>query len=152
MNPNSLAQMPLFHDGNDPPIPPDQQRMIDRLERGETLVIDLHAESLRRLLPLLTWAKTHERFVYIGRGQRWTTEAETLFPEVKRDSPWCNPFQFPRDGTRDEVIAKYEAHLTSRPDLLARLPELQRKILGCWCHPEPCHGDVLIGQLKRNEA
>ena len=150
MNPNILAQMPLFDDGKStPPIPPDQQAMIERLQHGETLAIDLHAESFRRRLPLLEWAKTHDRFVYIGRGQRWTTEAETLFPEVKRDSLWCNPFQVGRDGTLEQVIERYREYLTSRPDLLKRLPELQGKILGCWCHPKPCHGDVLIQYLAK---
>jgi hypothetical protein len=33
--------------------------------------------------------------------------------------------------------------LGNHPDLLARLPELRGKVLGCWCHPEQCHGDTL---------
>jgi len=27
--------------------------------------------------------------------------------------------------------------------LIDSLPELKDKVLGCWCAPEPCHGDVL---------
>jgi hypothetical protein len=30
------------------------------------------------------------------------------------------------------------------PDILARIPELKGKRLGCWCKPDACHGDVLI--------
>ena len=26
---------------------------------------------------------------------------------------------------------------------MAQLPELKGKVLGCWCAPEGCHGDVL---------
>jgi hypothetical protein len=26
--------------------------------------------------------------------------------------------------------------------------ELKGKILGCWCHPLPCHGDVLVKLIK----
>ena len=28
--------------------------------------------------------------------------------------------------------------------LVAALPELKDKVLGCWCNPLPCHGDVLV--------
>lgn len=47
------------------------------------------------------------------------------------------------DGTREEVIAKYEKYLRAQPALMASLPYLRGKVLGCWCAPEPCHGDVL---------
>jgi hypothetical protein len=56
---------------------------------------------------------------------------------------WGNPYRVGVDGTREEVISKYREWLLSRPDLLARLPELKGKILGCWCKPQVCHGDVL---------
>lgn len=62
---------------------------------------------------------------------------------IARPSKWGNPFKIGRDGTRSEVIAKYEAWLHTQPDLLAALPELRGKVLGCWCSPLPCHGDVL---------
>jgi hypothetical protein len=58
-------------------------------------------------------------------------------------SPWGNPFKIGRDGTREETIEKYRAYIQTRPDLLARLLELKGKVLGCWCKPELCHGDVL---------
>jgi hypothetical protein len=29
------------------------------------------------------------------------------------------------------------------PELILALPELSGKVLGCWCKPERCHGDVL---------
>ncbi|MBX6723654.1 MAG: DUF4326 domain-containing protein, partial [Dactylosporangium sp.] len=38
---------------------------------------------------------------------------------------------------------RYEAWLRTRPDLMARLPELRGRVLACWCAPKPCHGDVL---------
>ena len=31
------------------------------------------------------------------------------------------------------------------------LDELKGKILGCWCKPNKCHGDVLIKLLKNND-
>ena len=62
---------------------------------------------------------------------------------IGRPSKWGNPFVIGRDGTREEVIARYEAWLLEQPELLAALPELEGKTLGCWCAPRPCHGDVL---------
>ena len=61
-----------------------------------------------------------------------------------RPSPWGNPFMIGRDGTREQVIAKYEAWLTSQPDLMARLPQLKGFDLVCWCAPLPCHCNVLL--------
>jgi uncharacterized protein DUF4326 len=62
---------------------------------------------------------------------------------IDRTTLWGNPFRIGRDGNRDVVIAKYERYLPARRDLLARLNELRGKVLGCWCKPEACHGDVL---------
>jgi hypothetical protein len=62
---------------------------------------------------------------------------------VDRTSFWGNPFHIGVDGTRREVIAKHRAMVLSRPDMVARLPELRGKTLGCWCKPKPCHADVL---------
>jgi len=59
-------------------------------------------------------------------------------------SIWGNPFIIGRDGDREEVIAKYKSWLLGIPELLARLPELEGKVLGCWCKPEACHGDFLV--------
>ena len=33
--------------------------------------------------------------------------------------------------------------MMGQPALLAALPELRGKRLGCWCAPQACHGDVL---------
>lgn len=56
---------------------------------------------------------------------------------------WGNPFEIGKDGTREEVIAKYQIWLYRQPELMEALPELKGKILGCWCAPKACHGDVL---------
>jgi hypothetical protein len=73
--------------------------------------------------------------VYVGRAQRWVG---------LRRSKWANPFKIGRDGTREEVIAKYRAWLLGQPELMAALPELRGKDLACWCAPEPCHAEVLL--------
>jgi hypothetical protein len=73
--------------------------------------------------------------IYIGRG---------------RGSKWGNPFSH-KEGTlaefkvnsRKEAIEKFEKYLEKNKDLLDSLHELKGKILGCWCKPKACHGDVL---------
>jgi hypothetical protein len=62
---------------------------------------------------------------------------------IGRPSKWGNPFVIGRDGSRDEVIAKYERYLLDTPSLMASLPELRGKHLVCYCAPQACHGDVL---------
>lgn len=62
---------------------------------------------------------------------------------IGRPGKWGNPFKLGRDGGRAKVIADYEEYLKTRPDLMKALPELKGKVLGCWCAPDACHGDVL---------
>jgi hypothetical protein len=62
---------------------------------------------------------------------------------IGRPSKWGNPFTIGRDGDRAAVICKYRSWIAEQPDLLACLHELHGKRLGCWCHPKPCHGDIL---------
>jgi hypothetical protein len=63
---------------------------------------------------------------------------------IGRPSKWGNPFVIGRDGSREEVIAKYDAWLLEQPELVTALPQLAGKTLGCWCAPQACHGDVLV--------
>jgi hypothetical protein len=64
--------------------------------------------------------------VYIGRG-----------------SKWGNRFVIGRDGSREEVIRKYREWILKNDHLLSRLGQLKDKVLGCYCKPLACHGDVL---------
>lgn len=66
---------------------------------------------------------------------------------IGRPGPWGNPFEIGRDGTRAEVIRKYRAWIVNQAELMARLPELRGKVLGCYCAPLACHGDVLLELL-----
>jgi hypothetical protein len=63
---------------------------------------------------------------------------------IGRPSMWGNPFQIRKDGTRAEVIKKYEQWIKQQPLLMAALPKLKGKILGCWCAPLACHGQILV--------
>ncbi len=64
---------------------------------------------------------------------------------IGRPSKWGNPFVIGKDGTREEVVAKYREYLLGRPDLLEQAKiELAEKNLVCFCSPKLCHGNVLI--------
>lgn len=70
-------------------------------------------------------------------------KAEKYDVYIGRPSIWGNPMRLYSEADRTEVLVRYEAWLMTQPHLLARIPELRGKILGCWCAPRPCHGDVL---------
>lgn len=69
---------------------------------------------------------------------------------IGRPSKWGNPFEIGRDGNRQQVIEKYRAWILTQPGLLKALPELKGKILGCWCAPQACHGDVLAEMADKS--
>ena len=63
---------------------------------------------------------------------------------IGRGSKWGNPFKIGPDGNRKEVIKKYREWIVTQLELMKSLPELKDKVLGCFCHPLLCHGDVLV--------
>ncbi|KKM73004.1 hypothetical protein LCGC14_1414830 [marine sediment metagenome] len=62
---------------------------------------------------------------------------------IGRPSKWGNPFVVLLDGDRDQVIEKYREWIQTQPQLMDSLHELKGKVLGCWCKPQACHGDIL---------
>jgi len=74
--------------------------------------------------------------------------AESFDVYIGRGSKWGNEYIEGRDGTREEVIAMYKRDILNNPALLADLHELKGKVLGCYCKPKPCHGDVLVELIE----
>lgn len=70
---------------------------------------------------------------------------------IGRPSKWGNPFSH-KEGTqaqfkvkdRREAIQKFEEYLLGNEELMSQIHELKGKVLGCWCKPQACHGDVLV--------
>jgi len=75
------------------------------------------------------------------RVVNWIKEPYDIY--IGRGSKWGSPFKIGEHGTREEVIQQYEQYITSCKCRLKDLHELKGKVLGCWCKPEVCHGDVL---------
>lgn len=102
---------------------PEETALRDKLESGQTIVVSMRGGHDR----LIAWAEQNE-----------------LYVRVDRRTEWGNPFETPADGDRETVIVNYRDHyLPYKPSLLGRIGRLHGKALGCWCAPEPCHGDVL---------
>ncbi len=74
--------------------------------------------------------------VYIGRGSKWGN------PYTHKSHPTKAEYIV---GTREEAIQAYRDYITTGEGkhLLKDLYELKSKVLGCFCRPLSCHGDVL---------
>lgn len=75
---------------------------------------------------------------------------------IGRPSKWGNPFTHLSDRktraafivqSREEAIERYKEYLFSS-GLIKDIEELRGKVLGCWCRPKACHGDVLARLLN----
>lgn len=53
--------------------------------------------------------------------------------------------------TAEEAVERYQRDLMARAasseSIRARLMALKGKRLGCWCHPDPCHGHAIVRVL-----
>lgn len=69
-----------------------------------------------------------------------------------KQSKFANPFKLSKEEPRGATIERYRVWLWQQirsgkitiEDLLA----LEGKDLVCFCHPHPCHGDVLEAAVK----
>jgi hypothetical protein len=122
-----------------PPAPlamrPDELERKRVVEAGGSVVANVRKTKGRRAdEDLIRWAEESGCFVYIGDAVRHTQY---------RRSPWFNPIKG-RKTDHDRAVREYRNYILQKPDLLARLSELRGKVLGCWCYPQSCHGNILI--------
>lgn len=80
---------------------------------------------------------------------------------IRRGSPLGNPFVIGKDGSREQVIAKYRVWLNEQimrknQAVLDELNRLGNKAidekglaLQCFCYPKPCHGEVIKEKLVK---
>ena len=81
--------------------------------------------------------------VQLGKPRAVHCKRERHHVYIGRPSKWGNPFVVDKHGARGECIALYERWLRENAALFAALDELRGLVLGCWCAPHACHGDVL---------
>ena len=57
-----------------------------------------------------------------------------------------------RDGDRKQVVEKYRKwfykKILTDDEFRDRIQALKGKVIGCWCTPLECHGDVIIEYLN----
>jgi hypothetical protein len=83
-----------------------------------------------------------DNHVYIGRNMNFYVAGTFA-------SKWQNPYSVKEYGL-DKCLKLYEKHVRET-SLYDQLGELEGKILGCWCAPEKCHGDILCRLLKEKK-
>lgn len=86
--------------------------------------------------------RSHAFTHYIGRG--WMPKAPTGKVQPVQ-AGLGNPFVIDGLRTRARAIEEYEAWARSQAGIMERIKALpEDAVLGCWCRPQPCHGDVII--------
>ena len=102
-------------------------------------VINIKKFNLRKLgyNDLEHWLE-NPNHIYIGRNNPYVNGANS--------SKWKNTFSVKKYG-RESFIKKFKKYLY-KSKLIADIGELEGKVLGCWCKPEGCHGDVLVHALS----
>lgn len=117
-----------------------------------TDVVNVKVKYIRpKYANLMEWMED-ENNVYIGRKG-------IVFINGKRfpnsDSIWANPYKV-KDVGRTEAIEMYRTYIinklrnenSNQRNLFNELARLKGKNLGCWCVPEPCHGDVIVEMIS----
>lgn len=109
----------------------------------ETKIICCRRDSLRKLgyKDFENWI-IDDNHIYIGR--------RNVYVKGTYQSKWHNPFSVKKYG-REGCMAKYKEYIMKDKKLLGQIEELRGKILGCWCKPEKCHGDVLLELLNEKK-
>lgn len=72
------------------------------------------------------------------------------------DGYFGNPFRLGPGMTRGDTLDNYRKYfyrrLNTDEEFRRRIGELQGKTLGCFCKPNPCHGDIIKEYLDRMEG
>ena len=84
---------------------------------------------------------------YIGRENHHYGVEQSIFH---------NPFKVGEDGDRQEVIRKFREYFYDRmehsSEFKQQVEDLEGKVLGCWCKPKDCHGDVIAAYLNDSSS
>ena len=115
-------------------------------------VINIRKANLNKLgySNLMDWLRDPNH-LYIGRNM-------TVYVPGALHSKWNNPFSIKKYGLEDS-LNYYKSWVTTginpvtgkkkgSSPLINDIEELRGKSLGCWCHPEPCHGNILLDLLN----
>lgn len=113
-----------------------EDERIEMLKQGYSIVFDCHKGKDEKIKQYINFkpeeSLSSDRWVYVG---------------TKTDHQWTeNSIYGNYTGEKNNKIAceKFAVELRKSKQLQAEaLTELRGKALGCWCYPNPCHGQVL---------
>ena len=138
------------------PKPIDTQKSLQTTHTGPNEVISIRKSNLNHLgyPSLMDWLR-NDNHIYIGRNM-------TVYVPGALQSKWNNPFTVKKYGIEKSLQLYREWVMTGihpingkkrkEGPLLNEIEELRGKILGCWCKPNKCHGDVLIDIINDNSS
>lgn len=110
-----------------------------------SIVVNVKVKYIRPKYSTLREWINDSKNIYIGRRGVILLEKKR-FPES--NSIFCNPYKIGKDGTREDVLVKYENYIREKiaedSSFSEELKNLKGKTLGCWCKPDKCHGDILL--------
>jgi len=82
--------------------------------------------------------------VYIGRSKD------------PKKGKWGNPYSHEEGtlaeykvATREEAVECFRKYLLKNVDLMKQILTLKGKVLGCWCKPKSCHGDIIVEFINK---
>ena len=91
--------------------------------------------------------------VYIGRsGKGLDGYFGNSHPVYDKKKSWTFCMICNIKHTREEALEAYKKTFNIRiardKEFKKRILELRGKCLGCFCHPLPCHGDIIVNYLN----
>lgn len=109
----------------------------------KTTVVNIHKKDLNEAgyKDFKAWARVPSH-MYIGRNMNF-------YVPGTYQSKWANPYPLSK-YTRAQSMKLYEKYIRGS-DLYNHLGELKGKVLGCWCKPLLCHGDILVKLMKEKK-
>lgn len=111
-----------------------------------TTIVNVKVKHIRPTYNTLQDWMGNPNHEYIGRCGIVFINKER-FP--KKSSQWANPFTVKKYGM-ERCLEMYEDWVREKikEEGIDELKKLEHKVLGCWCKPNKCHGDILIKILN----
>lgn len=74
---------------------------------------------------------------------------------IGRPGLFGNPYEMSEEADRKRVIDEFRKYFAERiktdEEFRKAVEALRGKVLGCYCKPKPCHGDVIAQYLNGTE-
>jgi hypothetical protein len=82
--------------------------------------------------------------VFIGRGSKWGNPLTHIKYKLSLATHMVE--------SREEALDNYREYILENEELMNSLDELDGKVLGCYCKPLSCHGDILLELISQKKT